>query len=166
MAATYKLIEAVTLDALAASITFTNIPPTYDDLVVTVSAGSVSYPTFVLMQFNGSWGPYRYSIIRGSDSGVQSLNEQLSSGTSMLLGHASWMDTFTSNEAYIPNYAGSTNKSVAIAGVHEEDSGWAAIIVGGGLWEQTDAITSITLFTDGDELAEYTSAQIYGVTKA
>jgi hypothetical protein len=50
---------------------------------------------------------------------------------------------------YIPNYAGSSNKSVSIDAVTENNATAAEANLVAGLWSSTAAITSITLYNYG-----------------
>ena len=74
---------------------------------------------------------------------------------------------FSLTEMYIPNYSGSTHKSVSTDSVNESNStiyqsGVQALTA--SLWSSTDAITSIKLFNnDGGSFVQYTSVSLYGI---
>ncbi len=169
MATTMKLIAKASLGSAAADITFTSIPATYTDLYLVVSARSATGSDNVLMQFNGSTSNYTYRIIRGSGSAAASLTNTAFSwtGAAIDLGYTTnTADMFANHEAYIPNYAGSTNKSVSTTGAQEANSSTAYITAGAGLWSDTSAITSIKLYGYNYNLEANTTAYLYGITKA
>lgn len=168
---TFELIASSTVGAGgAASIDFTSIPSTYTDLVIKVSARSSStgsaidrYATF---QFNSSTTGrtfrrlYGYGSTAGSDNGTFGYAFSMSGTT----GTAS---TFCNAEFYIPNYAGSNNKSMSQDGVSEQNSAtinW--LDLNANLWSNTAAITSIKFTPDTGNFAEFTTAYLYGVKNA
>jgi hypothetical protein len=168
MATTCKLIAKANLGSAAADITFTSIPATYTDLYLVVSARTAASDN-VLMQFNGSTTNYTYRIIRGSGSAASSLTNTTFgwSGAAIDLGYTtSTADRFASHEAYIPNYAGSTNKSVSTTGAQEDNTTTAYITAGAGLWSDTSAITSIKLYGYNGNLQANTTAYLFGISKA
>jgi hypothetical protein len=72
--------------------------------------------------------------------------------------------SFSSGEIYIPNYAGSTNKSYSIDSVTEQNATGALAELIAGLWSQTAAITQITL--SSSNFQQYSTAYLYGVSNA
>jgi hypothetical protein len=76
-------------------------------------------------------------------------------------------NTFSSTQVYIPNYAGSTNKSVSIDHVTENNATnayFSGIVA--GLWSNTAAITSVKILDqDGGSLVAGSTASIYGILK-
>lgn len=168
---TFTLIASSTVGAGgAASIDFTSIPSTYTDLVIKVSARSSStgsaidrYATF---QFNSSTTGrtfrrlYGYGSTAGSDNGTFGYAFSMSGTT----GTAS---TFCNAEFYIPNYAGSNNKSMSQDGVSEQNSATVNWLdMNANLWSNTAAITSIKFTPDTGNFAEFTTAYLYGVKNA
>ena len=169
MAVTHKLIQTVTVGSGgAASIDFTSIPQTYTDLVVKLSArtsatGSVTDSPFV--DFNGLTTNQTSRWIRTVDgSTVGSSND-----TRSYLGFSSTRDAATASvfgngELYIPNYAGSTNKSFSSDGVAENNGTAGGLGLTANLWSSTAAITRITLTpSSGGNFMQYSSASLYGI---
>jgi hypothetical protein len=75
--------------------------------------------------------------------------------------------TFANSQLYIPNYAGSTNKSSSMDGVSENNATGANAFLNANLWSNTAAITSITLTPEGgDNIVQYSTAYLYGVSNA
>ena len=170
MPTTMKLIAKTTLGSAAADITFSSIPSTYTDLYLVVSPRSGSSNDNLLMQFNSNTTNYSFRILRGSGSAAGSFSNTdfgAFNGNSIFISYiSSDTNTASSVEVYIPNYAGSTNKSVSATGAQEANSSAAFIMATAGLWANTAAITSIKLYGNGANLATNTSAFLYGITKA
>lgn len=162
MPTTYKAIATVTVGAGgASSIDFTSIPGTYTDLLIKTSVRSnqANNAQSLTIKFNGSGSNFTSRIIEGSGSGVSSFT-----GTNLVgnvQGTSSTASTFSNLDIYIPNYAGSTNKSYSADGVTENNGTVAYATLCAGLWSQTSAITSISL--NIDFLVQYSTATLYGI---
>ena len=160
---------AVTVGVLgAATIDFTAIPATYTDLVVKFSLRSnhIAVADFVKMRLNGSSTSYSLKALYGVDGGAasQSFTDLLAASD----GNSATSSTFGNGEYYIPNYAGSTNKSVSIDSVGESNAANGSYTwLGAGLWSNTAAITSISLSPfNGSLFNQYSTAYLYGVSNA
>jgi len=157
MANTYQLIEAKTLGSSAASVTFSAIPATYTDLLVKVSSRNTSSSEIFDFGFNGVTTNQSSIYLNGSGSAATSATYTLY-GRSVQTGATA--STFSNNEIYIPNYAGSSFKSVSVDAVNENNATGAFSSFVAGLWSSTAAITSIT-FTAS--FAQYSSFYLYGI---
>lgn len=170
MANTYVKIASVTVGAGGAStIEFTSIPATYDDLVVKMStrnsASGVGQWQAFDIGFNGVLTNRSWRFVGGTGSAAIS-----GSGTA-ILGQsstaASTASTFANGEIYIPNYAGSTNKSLSVDQATENNGTDALIYPGAGLWSSTAAITSIQLASNyAGTFVQYSTAVLYGIKKS
>lgn len=168
MANTYTLIQSVTVGSGgAASIEFGSIPQTYTDLHLVVSGRSVlaANATAIYMRFNNDTGT-NYSRRRLHGNGSGTLNGS-STDNSLIMsvfldGASSTASVFSNSSVYIPNYAGSTQKSVSTDSVTENNATEAYTTFQAGLWTGTAAITSITMLGDAN-FAQYTSASLYGI---
>lgn len=165
------LISTVTVGAGgASSILLDNIPQTFTDLVIKLSGRSVSTSNLidVALRFNGSSSSYSHRYVYGTGSSTASTSNY--TGTDKLyfgtVTKGLWTaNTFGNTEIYIPNYAGSASKTVTVDSVSEQNSSEAYQFLTAGLWSNSAAITSISLFVIGDNLAQYSSASLYGITK-
>ena len=149
MATTHYLIGKVTVGSDgASSITFSSIPQTFTDLLLVTSLrwSSTIDDNFYLI-FNSNTSSYSYRHLRGNGSNAASgnLSSQSSLWTGWTLGSNFTANTFSNTSHYIPNYAGSTNKSYSIDSVMETNATTAYAVLAAGLWSNTAAITSITL---------------------
>jgi len=161
----YILLERTELNASASSVTFANIPQTgYTDLKIVVSAMNTVGLAVTTLKFNGSSSGYTYKALRGSGSAAASFDQGTwGAGTYFQTGYNINGTTPNNNEIYIPNYTGSTNKSVSIDGVQEANSSTAYSFLVAGLWSNTAAITSITVAPDTDSFAANSTFSLYGI---
>jgi hypothetical protein len=152
----------------AASIDFTSIPSTYTDLLVLASVrGSdvTTTNTNLRIEFNGSTTSYTEIELYGNGSAAASASlSYISLGYVPNAGATA--STFGNCQAYIPNYAGSTNKSVSTEGVAEGNTTAMLMGIDAGLWSNTAAITSIKLYVPSYNLVQYSTATLYGISKS
>ena len=170
MATTCKLIAKVTLGSDAANIEFTSIPGTYTDLLLSVSLrsnrASVNRDD-CKMEFNGSSANLSSRVLIGNGSSASSSSDASVLYGPPATGSTATASTFGNGYAYIPNYAGSTNKSVSVEGTTESNETTTLIYAVAGLWSNTAAITSIKLLPySGTNFVTGSSAFLYGITKA
>jgi hypothetical protein len=170
MAFTYSKLAEVTLASSASSIDFTNIPQNYNDLVIKLSSRTSDTTgndsSAIALQFNGNaTSSYQRRTLYGDGGAVGSTN---ASTTEMRIGftdtNGNTANTFGNCEIYIPNYAGSTQKSVSVDAVTEANVAqyiYAALVA--GLWSNTAAITSIKLYAPSYNFLQHSSATLYGV---
>lgn len=162
---TFTLISSSTVGAGgAANITFSSIPATYTDLCLKLSSRSTGTTTAtgVIVQFNGSSTGYSYRLLEGDGAAAASYT-----GSTARAG-VTGGDTniFGSLEMYIPNYAGSTNKSISTDSVQENNITQCYIDLNAGLWSNTAAITSIAITLQTGNLAQNSTAYLYGIVKS
>ncbi len=169
MATTCKLIAKTTLGSSASNVDFQSIPATYDDLLVVASARSADTTSQLTIAFNNSSADYTFRTLQGDGSSVASYTQANFGFNNIgyLPTSASTSNTFGNLEIYIPNYAGSTNKSVSISAVQETNATTAWAYVAAGLWSQTAAINRLTFAVYGSiQLASGSSFFLYGIKKA
>jgi hypothetical protein len=151
----------------AASMDFTSIPSTYTDLCLKVSLRATTSGIDVAkITFNGSSSGYSYRSLWSSGSGTPQSFSGSTDGFFQIQysgGTSSTASTFTSGEMYIPNYAGSNNKSASLDQVQENNATTAYIVPMALLWANTAAITSIKIEQTTGNLAQYSTATLYGI---
>lgn len=163
--------SAVTVGAGgAATISFSSIPATYTDLVLKLSgrASNSSAANSLRLQINSITSGYSARGLRGDGSAASSFTD---SGATFFAGvinaNTGTSSTFSNIEIYIPNYAGSTNKSISIDSVRENNTTAADAYLIAGLLSNTAAITSLTLTCETSaNFMEYSTAYLYGVSNA
>jgi hypothetical protein len=167
-----KKIDKVTVGAGGtSSITFSNIPQTYTDLKVLISARNTSTSgneSQIILTINGDGSAGSWNLIYGNSSAAIS-----GAGSGYLQpAHApsanTTANTFSNAEIYFPNYTStSTYKSFSSDFVTENNLGTAnAAILGiyANLWSNTNAITSLTLTSNVSNFVQYSSATLYGIS--
>lgn len=176
MANTFKKIQTVSLDsANASSMVFTNIPSTYDDLFIKLSARTdrTGYTTdLVTVTLTGGTNTSYGTRFEGDGS---SATYSLSGALYMPICSTSSSTTgiFGSGNANFTNYAKSSptfHKCFSAYGVNEHgatgaQTGWqvmySAIIIGSA------PITQISLTPNsGTNFIRYSSATLYGITRS
>lgn len=165
MATTCKLIAKTTLGSTAASVTFSSIPATYTDLLVLVSAQTTSGTgaSSIKIRFNGASTDTNHTsrVLQGNGASVASYTYTIAHvGEVPGSGTSAWCN----NEIYIPNYAGSANKSISASSVTEYNATTAYISASAALWSSTAAITQIQLLSGTMSIGS--SFFLYGITKA
>ena len=179
MANTYTLIASSTVGSGGvSSIDFTSISGTYTDLKVVFSGrtdGVSQLRDYFLIRFNSSTSGYSRRWLYGYDSSATGSGSATSesygfAGTTN--GPDSTASTFGNAEIYIPNYTStSINKSYSVDAVTENNSSTTWMVnFTAGLWSNTAAITSITLFPAGGNVSsptgkflQYSTAYLYGI---
>lgn len=168
MPVTYKSIASVTVGSGGqANIEFTSIPATYTDLLVKLSTRTAAAVTVQRMNisFNSSTTSFTSRVLEAETPNVYSY-----SNTTDLVGYAnggsSTASTFHNAEIYIPNYAGSTNKSYSFDAVTENNATYGVLDLGAGLWSNTAAITSVSFALSANNFAEFSTATLYGISKS
>ena len=171
MPANYVLLEKITVGAAgAASVTFSGIPQTgYTDLVVKLSTRTSNSDVYgaVTMDFNGSTSSQstKYLYGSGTTAASSSVGSVLYVGDGN--GSTSTSNTFSNMEVYIPNYAGSNNKSASSDAVGETNATTIYSSLQANLWSNTAAITSIRFnsITGGGSFVQGSTFYLYGVAK-
>jgi hypothetical protein len=161
------LISTVTVGAGGqASIDFTSIPSTYTDLMVVLSARTTNAAAgdAILVAFNGVTTNLSSRRLQGDGSSATS-STYASAFQPIVDGNTSTASTFGNYTMYIPNYAGSTNKSFSVDAVNENNATAATQQIWAGLWSQTTAINQLTFTGQSVNFVQYSTASLYGITK-
>jgi hypothetical protein len=159
-----SLIETVTVGAGgAASIEFTAIPQDGVDLVLLLSLRTSASNTYRALNFdfNGVFTGYSSLVLQGDGSNATSFTNFDFWGR--VPGGNATADTFANNSVFIANYASSNSKSWSVDSVTENNSSSAVASLVAGLWDNTSAITSISMNAAGQDLAQYSTASLYKI---
>jgi len=164
---TFTLIASSTLGSAQANISLTSIPSTYTDLCLKFSlrTNGIYVVDNMAITFNNSTSSYSLKRLRGNGSSVASASPSYTE-TAVGTGDAATSSTFGNGEIYIPNYAGSTNKSYSVDSVTENNGTEAWQYMTAGLWSNTAAITSVKLVAASGTILQYSTAYLYGVKNA
>lgn len=173
---TFELIasKAVPTDGTT-SIAFTSIPSTYTDLQVVISArtsagGAVANSIFMKMNALTT-SIYSQRALEGNGAAASSFTQSgVDSAVRVAIanGSSSTASTFSTSSIYIPNYAGSTNKSVSIDTAAETNATTQYMNLIAYLVSSTAAITDLTFTTEAaaTSFATYSTFYLYGVKNA
>jgi hypothetical protein len=173
MANTYTLISSSTLASTGTSdFIFSSIPNTYTDLLIKISARLTGATTqdSMYVRFNGSSGGTDYQEINLRGNGTTAAgnfpgtNQEYVVVGNALPGSSSLAQTFSNTSLYIPNYSSSTKKSLSVEAVNANNTTTAYLYLVSGLWNLTNAITSIK-FTSASaySFAQHSSFYLYGI---
>jgi hypothetical protein len=175
MANTMTLIASSTVGSGgASSIVFSTIPSTYTDLCLKISARSSATSGFaddgLFLQINAITSGYSNKTVYGNGSSAASASNSYSVTSKTYIAaldtSSATTSTFSNTEVYIPNYAGSNNKSLSIDGVIESNAAAAIANLTAALLSNTAAITDITLTPNSGNFVQFTTAYLYGVKNA
>ena len=164
MANTYTLISSVTVGSGgAANMSFTSIPQTYTDLLVSYSSRSQSGGTAWLNVTLNTGGTYTIRNIFGTGSVVNSDNSVFIANNNP----SYTANVFSNGQIYIPNYTSSNAKSMSGDGVNENNATQVETAFGARLWSGTAAVTTVTLADlNATNFAQYSTAYLYGISNA
>jgi len=167
MTTSMTAIASVTVGSGGAStIDFTSIASTYTDLLLRVTARKTSTGGENLqLQFNGSTTSYLQRMLIGNGTTVASYNDASEIGFMYVTLSSFTANTFSSTDIYLPNYAGSQNKSVMIENVQENNTTAASTVLTTALWSNSAAINRVYLqiANGAGVFAQYSTATLFGI---
>ena len=169
--ATYTLISSQVLGSSAASVTFSSIPSTYNDLKLVVSArGDTAAATGLIRMYlnNDSGTNYSFTYILGNSSAASGTRySSITTNNSISYDEAtSTTSTFGSSEIYIPNYNSTSSKPFFNINVTENNSSAADsadIKAVASLYSGTSGISSIMLSPAANNFVANSSFYLYGI---
>jgi hypothetical protein len=174
MAITYEQIATYTATATTSSITLSNIPQTYTDLHVRVSARSTHTGTgngidFLYCKLNNNSSSHTMKIVyaTGISSDMGGFLDTQPPYIPMPTADAT-ANTFSNGRFYIAQYTSSNTKMVKMSGgmVNKANSEYRGYH-GGSISPETNAITSLVFSSYRNaSIAAKTTIQIYGIKKA
>lgn len=156
MAFTYSKLAEVTLGSSAAFIELNNIPQNYNDICVLYSLRGNTIQG-VYLQFNSSTNNFTGIYLYSDATNVSSASLARYAGS--INNSAS---TFTNGCLYIPNYAGTNNKSFSIDEVYDQPTSAGNLNFISGLWSSPSAISSIKIEA-ANSLTQNSTIYLYGV---
>jgi hypothetical protein len=170
MAKSFELIASSTVGAGGtATVTFSSIPSTYTDLCVVYSARQDTGDLSAFTRFNSDSGAnYNYKTLYGTGSAAGSGGGPGQSGLIGWQTSASGLtaSSFGNTLMYIPNYAGSTQKSVSVDSVIENNATAGYQMMWSAIWTGTSAINNISFTAFSNLFIQYSSFYLYGIIKS
>ena len=158
----------------AANVTFNNIPQTFTDLKIDVSARTTAavQATDIFAFFNNDTGAGNvYSGTRLIGTGTAAGTDRQTNTNVMrwgdAIGTSSTANTFASTSVYVPNYTTSTFKQVVVDSVDENNAAASNIFLSAMFYfpSSPSGITKILLGPLSGSFAQHTTVTVYGITK-
>lgn len=146
-------------------LSFTNIPQTFTDLKIVISAriANAAVANTMYMGINGAYSGVSCRYLAGNGSVGSS-----SVSTSQLIGdvsaNSSTANTFGTIEVYIADYRSSNFKQYISDSVSENNATSAFTEMWAGLWSSTSAINALK-FSASSTMMQYSTITIYGITR-
>ena len=169
MANTFVLISSSTLGSSTSSVTFSSIPSTYTDLVLKWSSrdGRSNVENSIYLSFNATTTGYSDIWMRGNGSAVFTSSD---TGNAYVYipfgsdGSTATASTYSLGEVYLPNYTAAKAKPVFISNGEETNAATAYIAVTAGMWNNTAAVSSITMTSaSSNSFLSGSSFYLYGI---
>ena len=157
---TYSPVASQTLSASASSVTFSNIPQDYTDLVLIASFSSAAADNDVRCTVNGDTGSnYSYTRISGSGSTATSGRASTTYIPSyFVIGTSTNPQTIIWN---MMNYSNSTTYKTILSRISAADKELSAEVA---LWRNTAPITSVTFTNAGNNSpAQFASGSVFSL---
>ncbi len=146
----------------ASSISFTSIPQTYTDLYILYSLRTAN---------SGVYADVEISLNNATNAGgrlLYALNGSVNGATqgafTFANGNSTTASTFGNGSAYISNYTSTSNKSISVDFVGENNSTNVLMGLTSGFYTTSTAVSSVTLTPGGTTFLQYSTATLYGVT--
>ena len=155
------------------SISFTNIPQGYTDLVIKVSGRTAAAQGVAELSFNLVTTNLNSRILYAIGSGTPGSASYASTiRAGYIVGTDYTASTFSNNEIYIPSYSGNNYKSISIDSVTETNAAEAYSSLNAGLWSNSSPITSLTFTVLSNNtgtpstFTQHSTFTLYGVKNA
>ena len=160
MPATYEPIASQTLGTAVTTVTFSDIPATFTDLVLVANIrGSVgAYPQILV---NGSGANLSRTALTGNGSAASS--NRLSDN--YIVGAVNWNvgDSAFTTITHIFGYSNTNTFKTLLTRVSNASIGVEAVV---NTWRSTSAITSFAYYASSGNLAVGSTLSLYGIKAA
>ena len=166
MAATYEPLATTTLGSATNSVlVMSSIPSTYTDLVLIVSAkgSGGDGDTNLYVSFNGTTSGYSLTRIIGNGSSATSAR---TTSRTKFESDPAWYLRSSMNNISVINIMNYANTSVYKTVLSRHNQTDVATIGEVGLWQNTAAVSSITLSTAPNNFAVGSTFTLYGIKAA
>lgn len=163
MPRTYEPIATTTLGSAQSSVTFSDIPQTYTDLILIENYSLVSSDSQSVVTLNGTSSTYSNTNLWGNGSVVSSARYTGASGFGSSPGVGDAANNRIVMIRYFNNYSNTTTYKTCLQRKSDaSDNTWATV----GLWQSTSAITSITCTSASGNYASGSTFTLYGIRAA
>jgi hypothetical protein len=172
VANSYESIATVNVTSNVTSITFSSIPSTYQHLQIRVmaksnTAGNDGLAHHAEIAFNGdtTLANYNRHQLRGDGTTAVSNSTTSAAPTACYVPSAGLTSIFGVGVVDVLDYANANKYKTTRTLTGSNNNAAAAEFVGltSGLWQNTAAITSITIKCGTDSFTQYSSFALYGI---
>ena len=161
---TYNFVAAQTLGTATSSVTFSNIPQNYTDLILVGTTIHTTSSTNTYLQFNGDVSS-NYGSNYAFGNGSSPSGGRISSGASGI--PADYSSSTTNPSMFRVHIMGYSNPNMYKSVVSRNDEGSSTqTLMLAGLWKLYSAITSLTLTVSGGNFASGSVFTLYGIKAA
>lgn len=147
----------------SATITFSNIPNTYKHLQIRYINTTSTVNQNLDFQFNGDTGS-NYAWHRLLGDGASAIADSTASTTVMRIGRSGGNSTsFAGGIFDVLDYANTSKYKTARTLYGTDQNGSGLIFLSSGLWQNTAAVTSITITPAAGSFSQYSRFSLYGI---
>lgn len=156
---TYTLLNQITLTANASSVTFSNIPQSFGDLVLVADflGASTTNAELLIRLNNDSAG--NYSQVKMAGNGSSTSSSSVSGVNGARIGYGPNSTSRSNAISHIMDYSAVDKHKTILTRTNEPDEVWATAC----RWANTAAVTSVSFLYEGISLAAGTTVFLYGV---
>jgi hypothetical protein len=160
----YESISTVTVGSGGqATITFSSIPATYKHLQIRYINTTTTVNQNLTFRFNGDTGS-NYAWHRLLGDGSSAIADGVSTTTGMNIGRSGGNSTsFAAGVFDVLDYSNTSKNKTARTLYGTDQNGSGLIFLASGLWQNTAAITSITITSGAGDFAQYSQFALYGI---
>jgi hypothetical protein len=160
---TYVPIATQTLGSAASSVTFSSIPSTYTDLVLVSNVKNTTSNAYGKFQFNSDTGTnYSTTWLEGISGGASTGRAANDSSGYVYYNSGAATYNFSTNITQIMNYSNATTYKTVIT--RYSNQGQVGSYVNS--WQNTSAISSITLNSFTENFQAGSTFTLYGIASA
>jgi len=166
---TLTLIEAKTLTNIVYTVDFQNIPQTYTDLKLLISGRSDAAAAFdggPSIFFNNAPTGTNYGSTWIQTTGTSIASSRTSDIASYIgasPASTAVANSFSTIEIYIPSYTSSYKKAYTIEQGAESNTSLSYLRIGAGSWNQTSAISRISVYGGVGNWVANSTFYLYGI---
>lgn len=169
MPATYDNLATTTLSSANSTITFSSISSAYTDLKIVMSnVFSQNSATQIYLRVNSNSTNYStFTLWSGSSTNGTS---NLTNGTEFRTNNQANLRTtnplFLTVDIFDYANTGIFKTMLSIVAQNDNYTSNDRLTINSGIWRNTSAISSLSLFTDTGEMTVGTTATLYGIARA
>jgi hypothetical protein len=164
---TYVALDKVTVGTATNTISFSNIPATYTDLVVVISAPTTSDGATPQFRFNGDTTTnYSNTFLEGSGPSATSSRESNQTNIQLSYNVGGNSTNPSASIVHIMNYSNATTFKTLLARWNSASGGtYPGTAATVGLWRKTpEAISSMEIFVATGNFAAGSTFSLYGIS--